>query len=146
MSGFRKEMTCQAPKNYYKRKKMRKQQSGTHGQPYHIHSWVHIGNSNLGGMCTGTETQTAQKSVQNEGQWQRGGGSERVKGRGKSLESIRWLSWSCLHSCGSESGREAREGTRVWVLCHERMYSYKHRHTKTMCMPAHWVLSDILWV
>lgn len=77
-------------------------------------------------------------------QWQLGGGggSERVRGWGdggeRDLESIRWLSWSCLHSCGGESGGGEREGTRVWVLCHEWMCLYKHK-LSAVCARSFWL-------
>jgi len=56
--------------------------------------------------------------------------ARRVQGWGGNLESIRWLSWSCLHSCGGESGKEAREGTGLWELCHELVFSYNLSPTK----------------
>lgn len=100
----------------------------------------------LNGHTAGTETQRVQKDGRNEGQqWQRGaggGGSERVKGWGGNLESIRWLRWSCLHSCGGESGRNAREGTRVWVLCHKCMYYTNTTSQKELhYIPVRYLLS-----
>lgn len=49
---------------------------------------------------------------------------------GGNLESIKQLSWSCLHSCGGESGREAKEGTGLWVLCHQSACSHKNKARK----------------
>lgn len=109
-----------------------------HTSYIHIHEYIYVIANNLKAHMAGTETQKDHKDGQNEGQqWQqgRGGGSERVKGWGENLESIRWLSWSCLHSCGSESGRETRE-LGVWVLCHECVHLYKHQHTNATTVYA----------